>query len=108
VDLTDVASPKNARFIPKKWEVLQNYPNPFNPETKITIRVPNKQFVRADIYNTVGQLVYTLTKKVMPPGEYTFSWKRCDTNGSAVPSGLYFLHVVGKKYSHTQKMILMR
>ncbi len=108
VDLTDVASPKNARFIPKKWEVLQNYPNPFNPETKITIRVPNKQFVRADIYNTVGQLVYTLTKKVMPPGEYTFSWKSCDTNGRAVPSGIYFLHVVGKKYSHTQKMILMR
>ncbi len=108
IDLTDVASNKNAGALPRKWEVFQNYPNPFNPETKITIRVPSKQFVRLAIYNTVGQLVSTVTKKILPPGEYTFTWRSTDENGHAVPSGVYFLRVKGKKFSHTQKMVLMR
>ena len=107
-DLTDVVSESNSNQLPKRWEVLQNYPNPFNPETRITIRVPKKQFVQIDVYNVVGQLVTTLAKKVFVPGEYRFIWKGSDTQENPVPSGIYFLQVRGKNFNQTQKMILMR
>ena len=109
VDLTDVASRKGGLSIPDKWEVLQNYPNPFNPVTKITIRVPEKQFVRVDIYNLVGQLVQTIEKKVLPAGEYSYIWKGTDSQGHSVPSGIYFLQVTSqKKFTQTRKMVLMK
>ena len=107
-DLTDVASKLYSNQLPKQWEVLQNYPNPFNPETRITIRVPKKQFVQINVYNTVGQLVTVLAKKMFVPGQYQFVWNGSDAEGNSVPSGIYFLQVRGKKFNQTQKMILMR
>ncbi|GBE26889.1 thermophilic serine proteinase precursor [bacterium BMS3Bbin03] len=107
-DLTSVASNSNENTIPKSWEVSQNYPNPFNPETRISIRVPGKQLVRIDVYNSIGQHVITLVKKVLPAGNYQFNWKGVNPKGEEMPSGLYFLRVRGKKFTKIQKMVLMR
>ena len=94
--------------IPAKYALHPNYPNPFNPATTIAFDLPEKRFVRLEVYNVRGQLVSRLVEKELPAGFHRVSWNGRDRRGNALSSGVYIYRLKAGSFVETRKMILMR
>jgi hypothetical protein len=90
--------------------LLQNYPNPFNPVTTIRYSIRQKGHVGLKIYNVAGQLVRTLVNEVQHPRAegYAVIWNGTNNEGEQVSSGVYFYKLVGKNYTQTRKMVMLK
>jgi len=89
--------------VPQTFSLKQNYPNPFNPLTKITFDISHKTDVFISIYNSLGEIVTSLSYNNLIPGTYETSW-----DAGSVSSGLYFCNFKAGRYSETKKMILIK
>ncbi len=94
--------------IPKTFALRQNYPNPFNPSTTIDFSVPKTGTVNLSVYNSLGQLVKTLTDDNYVPGTYQVTWDGTNRTGTQVASGVYFYRFTTKEYSKAMKMVLLK
>ena len=83
------------------FELKQNYPNPFDDYTNIDLIIPETNFVKLNIWNTIGKKVATLVNTRLPAGEHSFNWNR--TN---IPSGLYFYSITINGKTTYKKMII--
>jgi hypothetical protein len=92
-----------ANEIPTEFNLYQNYPNPFNPVTKIKFSIPKSEFVTIKIYDALGREITTLVNDKIIAGVYSVGW-----DGSAYPSGIYFLKLQTKDFTQTNKMILLK
>ena len=88
---------------PRKFELNQNYPNPFNPSTTIKFAIPEASDVTLSVYNSIGELVTTLTKGNMPAGNYFKIW---DATNQA--SGIYIYRLETKNFVQSRKMLLIK
>lgn len=96
---------------PQEFKLYQNYPNPFNPSTQIRYYVPTGSKVFLEIFNVLGQQIYSMENQHGQAGEFSFAWNGVDNIGNEAGSGMYFykLHFESKNiYSEIRKMILMR
>lgn len=87
----------------REFELFQNYPNPFNPATKIRYAVPQRENVRLEIYNVLGQRVAVLVNEVRNPGIYTV-----DFNASQLATGLYVYRMQAGNFHSIKKMLLTK
>ena len=71
--------------IPKYFKLEQNYPNPFNPTTIIRYSIPKESKVSIEIYNSLGQKVFTLVDEREGAGIYEKM-----LNAQNLSSGVYF------------------
>lgn len=95
--------------LPLDFRLQQNYPNPFNPNTVIKFQLPRSERVSLKIYNTLGQLIRTLSnEKLLEAGYYTIEWNGMNTANQPVSSGIYFLQIKTINDSKVIKMILQR
>ncbi|MFZ0391968.1 MAG: choice-of-anchor D domain-containing protein, partial [Calditrichia bacterium] len=93
----------------KAFALHQNYPNPFNPSTRIQYDIPQNNLpVRLQIFNILGQQVSELVNENQSAGSYTVSWNGRNTQGQAVPSGMYIARIEAGSYSQSIKLILMK
>jgi len=75
--------------VPSSFEISA-YPNPFNPTTEIKLFLPESGMISADIYNSRGQKIKTLTTdNYRQAGWHSFQWNALDDNGNFVGSGVY-------------------
>ena len=81
----------------------QNYPNPFNPVTKISFSLPQAEFVRLTVFNSLGQEVQQLVNKALPAGNHTVTFNAAD-----FPSGIYFYRIEAGQYNDLKKMVLVK
>ncbi|VAX22619.1 hypothetical protein MNBD_IGNAVI01-1567 [hydrothermal vent metagenome] len=89
--------------LPKEFELAQNYPNPFNPSTTINFSIPKESHVVLTVYNSIGQLITTLTNKDMGPGNYFKVW-----NATNQVSGVYFYRLETDNFVTVKKMLLVK
>lgn len=94
--------------LPREYTLAQNYPNPFNPSTIIHYELPRVSEVKLEIYNTLGQKVFTLQEGRKSPGRYDVQWDGKDEQGIPVSSGIYIYRFSAGDYQRTMKMILLR
>jgi C1A family cysteine protease len=94
--------------LPVAYRLDQNYPNPFNPSTTIGFSVKRAGYVQLEIYNLLGQKVYTLVDRTLATGNYETTWHAKDETGRDVASGVYFYRLITDEYVGTQKMLLLR
>jgi subtilisin family serine protease len=94
--------------IPSKFELMQNYPNPFNPITKINFSLPIAKFVSIKIFNSVGELVKTLSEKDMTEGYHSIEWDATNDYGNKLSSGMYLYRIQAGNFVETKKMILLK
>jgi hypothetical protein len=59
--------------IPKAYNLFRNYPNPFNPKTVIRCAVPQRSYVKIEIFNILGQRVDELVNLPHNPGIHQIS-----------------------------------
>lgn len=88
---------------PDKFKLHQNYPNPFNPITTVPFDVAKQGFVTVEIYNILGQKVYTLVKEQMNPGTY-----KMQMDASRLSSGAYFIRMISDGQTFHKKMMLIK
>lgn len=89
--------------LPKNYDLAQNYPNPFNPTTTINFSIPKESHVVLAVYNSIGQLITTLTNKDMGPGNYYKVW-----NAANQASGVYFYRLETDNFVKVKKMLLVK
>lgn len=87
----------------RSFELSQNYPNPFNPTTTIEYTIPSSEKVQIDIYNLLGQNVYTLINENQNAGNHFVTF-----DATQFSSGIYFYKIQAGSFTQTKKMILMK
>ncbi len=83
--------------------LYQNYPNPFNPTTEIRYSIPSTSFVRLEVFNVQGEIVYTLVNQMQESGNYSLNF-----DGSKLPSGNYFIRLQANDEVQLKKITLMK
>ncbi len=90
--------------LPVTYTLLQNYPNPFNPSTTIEYAIPERQPVKLEIFNILGQHIVTLVDEIQSSGHYRVTWKPA----TGVASGVYFYRLNSNTFTQTKTMIFVR
>jgi photosystem II stability/assembly factor-like uncharacterized protein len=86
-----------------QFALAQNYPNPFNPATKIKYSIPEEGIVKLNVFNMLGQQVYTLVNQQMKAGTY-----EVDFNASSFASGVYLYRLEIGKLVSIKKLIVLK
>lgn len=106
--IVDAPTGLPAEDIPRTFTLSQNYPNPFNPVTNIKFTLANKEKVKIEVFNVLGQRIRTLIDKPLSGGEYTVKWDGRNDQGNMVASGIYLYRLKAGEFVQTRKMVLMR
>ena len=94
--------------IPTQYVLNQNYPNPFNPTTTISFSVPQKEYVRIEVYDILGKLIKTIVDKEVGAGNYSVVWEGNDQAGAKVASGMYLYRIQAGSFSSVKKMLMLK
>jgi len=89
--------------LPLVYKLSQNYPNPFNPTTTIELSLPKANDVLLEVYNMLGQKVFTIHNGKMNAGLHKFEF-----DASRFASGVYFYRVQAGSFIANKKMILLK
>lgn len=83
---------------------LAAFPNPFNSSSRISFVVQQKERVNLSVYDLQGRIVTTLIDALLESGNHDMVF-----DGSALPSGLYFLRLQGgHDLSQVTRLLLIR
>jgi parallel beta-helix repeat protein len=99
----DPTSISASKFITMNYQLHQNYPNPFNPQTTIGFTIPERQFVRLEIFNVLGQPVEVLINGSRDSGNHEVVF-----DGTRLASGIYYYRITAGQYNSIKKMLLVR
>lgn len=94
--------------LPAAFRLYQNYPNPFNPTTVISFDLPRRSSVDIDIYNILGQEVYSEKLRNYNAGHHEYVFEGTDDDGKALPSGMYLYRITAENVTATRKMVLLK
>ena len=93
----------------ERISAVQNFPNPFSHSTKIPIRLEQRSFVEAAVYDLQGRKVYQLHPAgELNAGQYHLNWDGRSHKGTEVPGGIYIYRILLDGVPYTGKMILIR
>jgi hypothetical protein len=84
------------------------YPNPSSGLTRISVNLSATATVDMSIYNSVGQVIYTITGKTFPQGNQDIIWDGTSNTGKEVLPGYYIIKVTAGSLTSVDKLILMR
>ena len=94
--------------LPHSYSLKQNYPNPFNPETKIEYNLKEDGRVKLEVFNILGQKIFTLVNRHEQKGNHVVTWNGTDQEGRSLPSGIYLYQVTTADFQKANKMILLK
>jgi hypothetical protein len=95
-------------LVPKNFNLSLPYPNPFNSTTVITFDLPSDQNVELFIYNVLGRKIKTLADKNIKAGSYKLHWNGKNDSGLDVPSGQYFVTLIGENERQVRRVLLLK
>ena len=90
------------------FQLNQNYPNPFNPDTRISYSLSQTANTQVVVYDVLGRIIQTIKNETQTAGYHEVVWNARSSNGSVMPSGIYFCRVQSGNDSKVIKMILNR
>jgi hypothetical protein len=95
--------------VPGSPKVHQNAPNPFSQETTFRVTVPsNGTKISLRVYDVHGRVVRDLADQTAEIGEYMFQWDGTDSEGRALPSGVYYYRAKIGAFEKTMKLLRIR
>jgi len=94
---------KEGNTLPKQFALMQNYPNPFNPSTSIKFQLPKAEYVKLEIYDSIGRLIETLVDNNLEAGYYNYKW-----NAKNYASGIYIYRITAGVLTTSRKMNLLK
>lgn len=100
--VSDLNSTRDNEF-PNSVEFFQNYPNPFNPNTTFSFTLSERQSVRLDVYNMLGQKVKSVINESLEGGIYSY-----EVSFDELSSGVYFAILETEGTKETIKLSLIK
>jgi len=94
--------------LPTETTLYPNYPNPFNPRTMISYYLKENGDVTVHIFNLRGESQRSYHYPNQAAGFYQLEWNGKDSQGLAVPSGIYFYQLRHEGFSQMKRMVLMK
>lgn len=94
--------------LPSDFSVEQNSPNPFNPETSIQYSLPKSADVTFNVFNVIGQTVWSENFGHQSAGTYEVRWQGRSSTNESLPSGVYFYRLTAGDNAVTKKMLLLK
>jgi len=94
--------------LPAEYSLEQNYPNPFNPTTTIEYGLPKISDVALDIFNILGQLVFSIHFGGQTAGIHSYTWSGFDSANRQLSSGIYLYRLTAGDFIETRKMTLVK
>ncbi|MCX8011280.1 MAG: T9SS type A sorting domain-containing protein, partial [Ignavibacteria bacterium] len=85
------------------YTLEQNFPNPFNPKTVIKFSIPQKEFVKLKLFNSIGEELMSLVNQELEAG-----YHQIEFNSTNLPAGIYFYKMSAGKFVQTRKLILLK
>ena len=79
------------------------YPNPSNGNTTIDFSIDKPQTVTVNVYNAIGENVYTANQGTMESGSHTIL-----IDGQNLKSGIYFVRFTTDNVTTTKKLVIAR
>ncbi|HTA26402.1 MAG TPA: T9SS type A sorting domain-containing protein, partial [Bacteroidia bacterium] len=79
------------------------YPNPTNGITTLAFKLDKEQNVNVQLFNMLGQQVYSDNEGTMSSGNHTISM-----DGSSLQNGVYFVKFTSDNATTTQKLIIQK
>jgi hypothetical protein len=104
---TSISEPGDSDFS-KKVFLGQNFPNPFNLSTIIEVYLPRPAIVSIEIFNILGQEVYSLHNGLLPAGRTELVWDGCINDSRSAPSGIYFYRLIAGEQTRVRKLVLIK
>jgi len=77
--------------------------NPVSLSSGVRLAIPERSSVDLSVYNLVGQRVTDITKGILEPGVYEFTW---DTKN--IPNGAYFYCLKTKDRNLVRKVVVLK
>jgi predicted MPP superfamily phosphohydrolase len=93
---------------PGVTRLVQAHPNPFNPRTEISFQLEKAGPCRLAIFDLHGREVAVLHQGLLNADNHSFTWTGTDSQGQAMPSGVYFAALRAGGYNETRKLTLVR
>jgi photosystem II stability/assembly factor-like uncharacterized protein len=87
---------------------LSSYPNPFRSEVTVHASIPSSGRARVEVYDVAGRRVAALLDEQRTAGDVSVVWDGRDDAGGKVAQGVYFVRLIGKRFSTTKKIVLVR
>ncbi len=87
----------------RNFNLSQNYPNPFNPSTIISFELIQRQHIKLEVHNLLGEEVKVLAEGEFPEGSYKVSF-----DASGLPSGIYLYSLISNNQRQSKKMIYLK
>ena len=100
VDLTSIQ--ETHQELPDTYH-LSNYPNPFNASTVLNFTLPENEFVRMNLFNSIGEMITEITNKEFESGKHTITF-----NAAKLSTGVYYCRMVAGKFNKTIKLVLIK
>ncbi len=96
-----VSNPRNSHFLSAR-------PNPFKESTTIGYFLGSPTITSLTIYSATGRVVkHLIDDRSQGPGYHMIRWDGKNTEGTPVPSGVYFYRL-NVDSTYTEKLILLR
>ncbi|MFH1278470.1 MAG: FlgD immunoglobulin-like domain containing protein [Candidatus Eisenbacteria bacterium] len=108
VTITGVATGVHEGTVPPRARQCSLYPNPFNPSASVWLDLPRAEFIRVEVFNTIGRLVATLHEGVTGPGRVEIPWDGRSDIGTRASSGIYYFRASGTTDQTVVKGVLSR
>ncbi len=89
-------------------EVKAAYPNPFLQQTTISLNLPFPAIVKADIFNSSGQIVKNLFLGYLYAGDNQISWDGTDESGTLMTNGNYIIRMEYNGNKISKQVIFQR
>ena len=83
-------------------------PPAFNAGTVIAFTLRQRETVRLEVYNVLGQRLVTLMDGTLEAGVHTAAWDGRNEHGDDVPTGVYLYRLTHGAGQETRKMTLLR
>ena len=74
----------------------------------MNIQVIAEQTIHANIYDLLGQKIWSSSKHFSSPETETLIWNGKNKKGERGSNGIYFIQVEGDKYQTTKKVIYLK
>jgi hypothetical protein len=104
----EIVGLNDANMIVENFDISQNYPNPFNPSTKMNISVPQRTYLKIEIFDVLGRKIRTLINQEVKAGKIEVTWNGKNNFGNKVASGNYIVMMKANEFMKAIKVNLLK
>jgi hypothetical protein len=92
----------------RELTLYQAFPNPFGPQTTLRFSLPSRGHVAITVHDARGRHIATLIDEPRSAGRHSVTWDTRDFRGTAVPSGVYLVHLTLGAERRARKLVIVR